>query len=114
MQNTLQSRGSLDRGLAEAIVVGWNLDATGHVFRIGGYRHLFTTLYYPYNTYRVDPVVKMEYVQQVANIANVQNYATSLRETRLGSLKHPGEFFDWQRVSQVARPSRPSMLGADE
>jgi hypothetical protein len=52
----------------------------------------------------------MEYVQQVANIANVQNYATSLRETRLGSLKHPGEFFDWQRVGR----GRQSMLSADE
>jgi hypothetical protein len=40
----------------------------------------------------------MEYAQQLANIANVQNYAAGLKNTRLASLKHPGEFFDWQRV----------------
>lgn len=48
-------------------------------------------------TYNI-PVVTMEYAQQLANIANVQNYANGLRNTRLASLKHPGEFFDWQRV----------------
>ena len=43
----------------------------------------------------------MEYAQQLANIVNVQNYAAGLKNTRLASLKHPGEFFDWQRVSSL-------------
>lgn len=41
----------------------------------------------------------MEYASQLANIANVQNYAAQFKDTRLSSLKHPGEFFDYQRVS---------------
>jgi hypothetical protein len=44
---------------------------------------------------------RMEYAQQLANIANVQNYAAGLKNTRLASLKHPGEFFDWQRVCPI-------------
>lgn len=43
----------------------------------------------------------MEYAQQIANIANVQNYAAQLKDTRLASLKHPGEFFDYQRVRAI-------------
>lgn len=45
----------------------------------------------------------MEYAQQLANIANVQNYAAGLKNTRLASLKHPGEFFDWQRVCSISQ-----------
>jgi hypothetical protein len=42
----------------------------------------------------------MQYAQQLANIGNVQNYAAQFKDTRLSSLKHPGEFFDYQRVSR--------------
>jgi hypothetical protein len=53
----------------------------------------------------------MEYAQQIVNIANVQNYAEGLRNTRLGSLKHPGEFFDWQRVCLLLSRSAMSTDG---
>ncbi|EIW69935.1 hypothetical protein M231_02071 [Tremella mesenterica] len=41
------------------------------------------------------------------HINNIQNYARSLKDTRLSSLKHPAEFFDYQRVS---RPKDQSEL----
>lgn len=44
----------------------------------------------------------MEYAQQLANVANVQNYAAQFKDTRLSSLKHPGEFFDYQKVRLVS------------
>jgi hypothetical protein len=43
----------------------------------------------------------MQYAQQLANIGNVQNYAAQFKDTRLSSLKHPGEFFDYQRVWSI-------------
>ena len=68
------------------------IDATRQI-RIGGCisHHSFKTTRYTI----------MEYAQQLANIANVQNYAAGLKNTRLASLKHPGEFFDWQRVGSI-------------
>jgi hypothetical protein len=45
----------------------------------------------------------MEYASQLANIANVQNYAAQFKDTRLASLKHPGEFFDYQKVSPMSQ-----------
>lgn len=48
----------------------------------------------------------MEYASQLANIANVQNYAAQFKDTRLSSLKHPGEFFDYQKVGTISQTRR--------
>ncbi|GMK54723.1 hypothetical protein CspeluHIS016_0113090 [Cutaneotrichosporon spelunceum] len=42
----------------------------------------------------------------VGYLTSVQDTMQNLRQTRLGQLRHPGEFFDYQRVS------RPSDTGA--
>ena len=36
----------------------------------------------------------------VNQINNLQNYAQGLKNTRLSSLKHPAEFFNWRQVSK--------------
>lgn len=39
----------------------------------------------------------MDVVQQ---LAKVQDFAKNLRDARFGAIRHPGEFFDYQRVSR--------------
>jgi hypothetical protein len=39
----------------------------------------------------------MDVVQQ---LAKVQDFAKTLRDARFGAIRHPGEFFDYQRVSR--------------
>ena len=39
----------------------------------------------------------MDIINQVNSL---QTYARSVGETRLSSLRHPGEFFDYQRFSR--------------
>lgn len=38
-------------------------------------------------------------MDMVGYLNNAQDVVRNLRGTRLGSLRHPAEFFDWQRVS---------------
>ncbi|WVQ95623.1 hypothetical protein IAU59_002721 [Kwoniella sp. CBS 9459] len=39
-------------------------------------------------------------MEVIGHLNNVTEYAKSLKDTRLSSLRHPGEFFDYQRVSR--------------
>jgi hypothetical protein len=36
----------------------------------------------------------------VTHLNNVQDYAKSLKDTRLSSLKHPAEFFNYRQLSR--------------
>ncbi|KAK6906638.1 hypothetical protein I204_00553 [Kwoniella mangroviensis CBS 8886] len=39
-------------------------------------------------------------MEVLGHVNNLSEYARSLKDTRLSSLRHPGEFFDYQRVSR--------------
>ncbi|WRT70684.1 uncharacterized protein IL334_007682 [Kwoniella shivajii] len=39
-------------------------------------------------------------MEVLGHVNNISEYARSLKDTRLSSLRHPGEFFDYQRVSR--------------
>ena len=39
-------------------------------------------------------------MEAVSHFNNLQTYAKSLRDTRLSSLKHPAEFFNYRQVSR--------------
>lgn len=36
----------------------------------------------------------------LSHVNNIQDYAKNLQNTRLSSLKHPTEFFNWRQVSK--------------
>lgn len=39
-------------------------------------------------------------MEALGHIQNLQGYANSLKDTRLASLKHPAEFFNYRQVSR--------------
>jgi len=39
-------------------------------------------------------------MEVVSHLTNFQDYAKSLRDTRLSTLKHPAEFFNYRQVSR--------------
>lgn len=39
-------------------------------------------------------------MEALNHLTRVQDYAKSLSNIRVGTIRHPGEFFDYQRVSR--------------
>ena len=39
-------------------------------------------------------------MEVVGHLNNIQDYARSFKDTRLSSIKHPAEFFNWRQFSR--------------
>ena len=82
-------------------------DDSSHVASHGSFclkRRVRTALsFHPINLYTFRYIPRrclISNMEIASHLSNLQDYAKSLRETRLSSLRHPGEFFNYRQVSR--------------